>query len=141
MPDKVEKHEKPRAQSDEHADHEISVTLCESDTFWLLHIPGRCVANDSPEAVAVEEANGRYRKLLKGRQGSELYADVGIQTINKIVKAKEVQSISEACTSQYSQATRWEIHDALHWGQGDASEEVLFFPLLFFFTFNAVLVG
>lgn len=136
MADKVEKHEKPRAQSDEHADHEISVTLCESDTFWLLHIPGRCVANDSPEAVAVEEANGRYRQLLKGRQGSELYADVGIQTINKIVKAKEVQSISEACTSQYSQATRWEIHDALHWGQGDASEEVLFLPLLFFFQFQ-----
>jgi len=85
-------------------------------------MPGRCVASDSTEAVAVEEANGRYRALLKGRQGSELYADVGIQTVNNIVKAKEIQSISEECMSQHSQATGWEIHDALHSSQADALE-------------------
>ena len=124
VPEKVEKVEKSRALADEHGDQEVSVALCESDTFWLLHIPGRCVASDSTEAVAVEEANGRYRTLLKARQGSELYADVGIQTVNNILKAKEIQSVSEPCTAQHSQATGWEIHDALHSSQGEASQEV-----------------
>jgi|AntAceMinimDraft_1070359.scaffolds.fasta_scaffold05149_3 hypothetical protein len=98
-------------------------------------MPGRCVASDSTEAVAVEEANGRYRALLKGRQGSELYADVGIQTVNNIVKAKEIQSISEECTSQHSQATGWEIHDALHSSQADALE-VRLSPAFLFLPVN-----
>jgi hypothetical protein len=134
MLDKVDKVEKRRARSDEHGDHEVGIALCESDTFWLLHIPGRCVASDSPEAVAVEEANGRYRALLKGRQGSELYADVGIQTVNNIVKSKEIQSISEACTPQDSQATGWELHDALHSNQAEATQEVHFSPPGFFLS-------
>ena len=121
MHEKIER--KPRPRAGEHGDQEIGITLCESDTFWLLHIAGRCVASDSPEAVAVEEANGRYRTILKGRQGSELYADVGIQTVNNIVKAKEVQSISETCADQISQTTGWEIYDALQSSQGDASHD------------------
>lgn len=109
----------PRTQLNEHGDDEICIRLCESDTFWLLNISGRCVASDAPEAIAVEEANGRYRALLKGRQGSELYANIGVQTVNNIVKAKEVQSFTEASTPQSSQTTGWEIHDALQASQVD----------------------
>lgn len=121
---KVDRSASLRALSEERDDDEVSIVLCESDTFWLLHIPGHCVASDSPEAISVEEANGRYRALLKGRLGSELYADVGIQTVNNIVKAKDIQSLSEVCTPQYSQATGWEIHDALHSSQAEPMHEV-----------------
>jgi len=116
---------KPRGRADEHGEYRDCISLRESDTFWLLGVPGRCVASDSPEATAVEEANGRYRSLLKARQGSELYVDVAIQTVNNIVKSKEIQSVSESCTQKHSQVTGWEIHDAFHANQAEVTQEGL----------------
>ena len=121
------------SQSDppeEKREREVGFTLTESDTFWLLGISGRCVAIDDPECDAIKVANARYRTLLEKRSGSELYIEGGVQTVNPVVKAKEIQSVCEICTTISSQATIWEIHDASHAERISEDEtEVCNFPL------------
>ena len=109
---------------------EVGFTLIESDTFWLLGISGHCVANYNPERDAIMVANARYRTLLETRSGSELYIEGGVQTVNHVVKTREIQSVCEICTSMSSQATSWEIHDASHAESISEDEtEVCNFPL------------
>ena len=41
----------------------ISIDLIETETMWLLDMPGVCVANDSEEAPLIQEQNARYREV------------------------------------------------------------------------------
>mmetsp|Transcript_24966 Transcript_24966/g.81789 ORF Transcript_24966/g.81789 Transcript_24966/m.81789 type:complete len:774 (+) Transcript_24966:69-2390(+) len=99
--------------TEELLDKNVTLNLQETETFWLLHLPGRCVAMDSAEATVVEEANERYRVQLKQREGSELFVESGMQTLNPLCKQKEVQVSLHARVSNGCQATAHDIADSM----------------------------
>ncbi|KAK3288194.1 hypothetical protein CYMTET_4329 [Cymbomonas tetramitiformis] len=118
---KKKEHKEHKAEVYEHVEAPLTeqeleknvyILLKETETFWLLNIPGRCVANDSPEAAAVEEANERYRTLLKDKEGSEMFVEVATQTLNTLYKNREIQTQVEGVSGTGCQATGWDIIDS-----------------------------
>ena len=49
--------------SAEELDKTITIELKETNTMFLLDMPGICVASDSDEAVLVRDQNERYREV------------------------------------------------------------------------------
>ena len=43
--------------------HQVQITLTETETLWLLDIPGTCVALDSEEAEEVKKKNKQYQEV------------------------------------------------------------------------------
>ncbi|KAK9829743.1 hypothetical protein WJX72_007628 [[Myrmecia] bisecta] len=100
----------------------VCVTLRETETMWLLDLPGTTVNMDSEEARAVEQANQRYKELLKVKESSDRYIEAEAQTLNPLLKTKEAQSATTSRAPAEAQATTWDIHDTFH-GSADASAE------------------
>ena len=46
--------------------HQVHITLTETETIWLLDIPGTCVALDSEEAEQVKKKNEQYQEVKCG---------------------------------------------------------------------------
>lgn len=70
----VVKEEPPVKPADYEKD--VVVVLRETETFFLLDLPARCVHAEAPDAAAVKAKNEVYKKLLQrraeGEQGSEV---------------------------------------------------------------------
>ena len=45
---------------------QVDIFLKETDTIWMLDIPGTWVARDSEEATAVIESNAKYKEVVFG---------------------------------------------------------------------------
>ena len=49
--------------TEEDLEKQISIDLSETDTIWLLDMPGVCVSLESEEAVSIREENARYTEV------------------------------------------------------------------------------
>ena len=109
------------APTEEQLDTLVTLELRETETFWLLDIPGTAVAMDSAAAAGVQAANAVYEQLLRNRQDmGDMYVEREAQTFNGAKKQKEVQTRPEPTAEVGTQANLWDIHDAAE-GAGDSS--------------------
>lgn len=110
--------EEPQEQLSE-ADLEkiVDITLVETETMWLIDIPGIVVCSEDANAQEIAEKNSRYKEvdcitlissnieqiswalttcfllqLCKGRDGNDLYVERGMNTFNDAPKLKYVQT-------------------------------------------------
>lgn len=90
-----------------------TIELHETETFWLLDIPGVSVAKDSPEAAVVMAQNEAYEALLRKRlDTADMYTERAAQTLNGEKKIKEVQTPVMVTFEAGTQANAWDIYDA-----------------------------
>eukprot|EP00794_Sanderia_malayensis_P008014 gene8013-8873_t len=89
----------------------ISVNLTETDTIWLLDLPGTSIAKDSEDAQKVINQNERYEELMKNRAGNDMYIERGMQTYNNAPKHKELQTIPVGKQEIGCMATTWDVYD------------------------------
>ncbi|XP_036378497.1 WD repeat-containing protein 78 [Megalops cyprinoides] len=97
--------------SDEMLDAVVDRYLTETETIWLLDIPGVAVAADSDEAVTVKERNNAYTELCKNRLGNDKYVERMMQTFSGAPKTKEVQSERITMVDAGIVATTWDMYD------------------------------
>ncbi|KAM7433227.1 WD repeat-containing protein 78 [Porites harrisoni] len=102
-------------------DKMVHLSLCETETIWLLDFPGTCVAEDSEIADGIKEKNQRYDELLKNRVGNDSYVERGMQTFNNGQKNKEIQSIKVELHEVGCVATTWDMYDTYN-SQEDSHE-------------------
>lgn len=89
----------------------IDLTLTETETIWLLDMPGVCVSTESDEAASVQKQNEAYQDLVKNKQGNDRYAERGMNTFNEPQKCKLVQTSKIGYTETGVNATTWDMHD------------------------------
>eukprot|EP00111_Clytia_hemisphaerica_P020905 TCONS_00061658-protein len=70
----------------------VNITLEETDTVWILDIPGVSVSEASEGAEEIKERNRKYDQLCANRAGNDMYVQHGIQTFNDALKTKEIQT-------------------------------------------------
>ncbi|KAI9143368.1 WD40-repeat-containing domain protein [Paraphysoderma sedebokerense] len=90
----------------------IKIMLSETETMWLLDLPGTYVSPDSTDYAAVSEANARYQALLTSKSSSNNYVDRGAQTFSLGVKHKDVQATLIKQANADCNVTEWSIYDA-----------------------------
>ena len=91
----------------------VSFELSETETFFLLDMPGECVALDSPEIEGVKAQNAAYDTLLEKRVTmADMYVESPAQTFNLDQKPKEMQTYNVPQSEMGTQASEWEIYDA-----------------------------
>lgn len=95
-------------------DRPVTISLVETQTFWLLDMVGSCVAKDSDEAALVEEENEKYAALKDAKAGSDSYVDASAQTLPRFPKTVEVQAQPPTTSEAETMATNWDIYDAFH---------------------------
>ena len=93
-------------------DDMVTISLQETETFFLLNIQGSSVSVEAPDASEVKDRTEAYRKLLKEKNGSEMFNDQNTQTVNPITKAKQVQLSMQDMQSVSVQSSNWNIHDS-----------------------------
>eukprot|EP00899_Mesostigma_viride_P012208 jgi/Mesvir1/20989/Mv08051-RA.2 len=91
----------------------VYLQLCETETFFLLTVPGLVVGSDAPDAARVTEENERYSAQKARNAGSENFADIGIQALTVLLKDKEVQIKTNSKESTACQASAWDINDTM----------------------------
>jgi WD40 repeat protein len=88
------------------------IELCETETFWLLDVPGVSVDQDSADAAAVVRQNEAYAALLRRRlDTSDMYSERAAQTLAGEKKVKEVQTPVLVTFDAGTQANAWDIYD------------------------------
>jgi len=113
----------PRARlTQAELDRPVTITLKETETFWLLDVPGYCVALDSKEAEKVQEQNKEYEELKKLKAGSDSYVDGVAQTLPSFPKNKEVQCAPPTTSEMGVMASTHDIYDAFHAPADGAAE-------------------
>ena len=53
----------PEELTEEDLEKVIDIELEETETIWLLDLPGVCVSTESDDAVLVREQNQRYQEV------------------------------------------------------------------------------
>ncbi|XP_074640566.1 dynein axonemal intermediate chain 4-like [Tubulanus polymorphus] len=89
----------------------VDVHLSETETIWLLDMPGTCVSLESDEATAIKTKNEQYQELIKGRVGNDLYAERGMNTFNDAEKVKGIQTTKIGLNDVGIMATTWDMYD------------------------------
>ncbi|CAH1772344.1 unnamed protein product [Owenia fusiformis] len=89
----------------------VDIKLTETDTIWMLDMPGVCVPADSDEAVTVKEQNELYKELCKTRVGNDRYVERGVTTFNEPPKLKVVQTTRINHNDIGIMATTWDMYD------------------------------
>jgi hypothetical protein len=91
----------------------VELTLVETETFFLLDMPGSAVGMDSPDIESVKAMNAAYDELLEKRQTmADMYVESPAQTFNLDHKHKEVQASKVNANEMGTQASEWDIYDA-----------------------------
>ncbi|KAL7752342.1 hypothetical protein RI367_002388 [Sorochytrium milnesiophthora] len=90
----------------------LHVTLSETDTVWLLDLPGTYVSADAPEATAVQEANSKYKQLLASKATNNNFVDRAAQTFNNGMKTKDIQASLVQQEDSGCNTNEWSIYDA-----------------------------
>jgi WD40 repeat protein len=111
----VETAGRPPAVSDRSAatdgESTVDIRLTETNTIWLLDMPGTCVALDSDEAVDVQNRNEKYKELCKNRVGNDQYTQRAMQTFENAQKVKHVQTVPVSHNDVGVMATTWDMYD------------------------------
>ncbi|XP_062586198.1 dynein axonemal intermediate chain 4-like isoform X3 [Saccostrea cucullata] len=89
----------------------VDLTLTETETIWLLDMPGTSVSTESEEAAGVKKRNEEYLELKKTRVGNDRYAERGMNTFNEPAKYKTVQTTKITCVDTGVMATTWDMYD------------------------------
>ncbi|KAL4635028.1 WD repeat-containing protein 78 isoform X1 [Arapaima gigas] len=97
----------------------VDILLTETETLWLLEIPGTSVSVESDEAEIVKQKNAAYIELCKNRMGNDKYVERAMQTFNGAPKTKEVQTKSITKADAALMATTWDIHDTFSGNSGE----------------------
>ncbi|KAK3755597.1 hypothetical protein QZH41_017593, partial [Actinostola sp. cb2023] len=95
-------------------DKPVHLTLTETDTIWLLDLPGTYMAEDHDMAVKEKEKIQKYEELLKNRAGNDMFVERGMQTFNDAPKSKEVQTTKVELLEVGCMATTWDMYDTLN---------------------------
>ena len=91
----------------------VVLTLSETDTITLVHIPGVRVQKESMEEKAVLERNAVYNEFKASHgKDADVYTVHHTQTRNFELKNKEVMAAPPATRESGSMATTWDIHDS-----------------------------
>ncbi|KAJ8279085.1 hypothetical protein COCON_G00061510 [Conger conger] len=85
--------------------------LSETDTIWLLDLPGISVSVESEEAATVTEKNKEYTELCQNKMGNDKYVERMMQTFNGAPKSKQVQSETIAMVDTGITVTTWDMYD------------------------------
>jgi len=93
---------------------EINITLSESETTTLFHVPGIIVASEGDEASNTTKQTKQYTELCNKKISSDAFIEHGTQTINLTQKTREIEFEGITQESKSFQATKWEIDDARH---------------------------
>ena len=97
----------------------VELTLVETETFFLLDMPGSAVGMDSPDAEPVKVMNTRYDELLEKRMTmADMYVESPAQTFNADLKPKEAQTSNINTAEMGTQASECDIYDATLEGGG-----------------------
>ena len=115
-------HEEIEQLTAEDLEKNVEIVLVETETMWLLDLPGKCVEAGTGEAETVKEGNEKYQKLIKDRVGNDLYADRGMQTFDNGRKMKHAQTNKISVEDKISMATTWDMYDT-YMGLAHAEEE------------------
>ncbi|XP_076462769.1 dynein axonemal intermediate chain 4-like [Babylonia areolata] len=97
--------------TDEDLNKEVTITLEETDTIWLLDNPTLCVVAETKEAEEVALDNALYEKLCKSRAGNDLYAERGMNTFNDAPKFKSAQTDTISYTEVGTMCTNFDMYD------------------------------
>ncbi|KAK3090322.1 hypothetical protein FSP39_010938 [Pinctada imbricata] len=89
----------------------VDLTLTETETIWLLDMPGVCVSTESEEAAAVKKRSETYKELIKGRVGNDRYMERGMNTFNEPPKYKTIQTNKISHVEVGIMATTWDMYD------------------------------
>lgn len=89
----------------------VDIDLTETETIWLLDMPGVCVSLESEEAATVREQNARYSELVKSRLGNDRYMERGINTFNEPPKYKNIQTTKICYNDVGVNASTWDMYD------------------------------
>ncbi|KAL4236328.1 WD repeat-containing protein 78 [Mactra antiquata] len=89
----------------------VDLTLTETETIWLLDMPGVCVSTETDEAAIVTKKNTAYQELLKLKQGNDRYAERGMNTFNEPQKCKLVQTSKIGYSEAGCSASTWDMYD------------------------------
>ncbi|KAK2155931.1 hypothetical protein LSH36_226g00003 [Paralvinella palmiformis] len=89
----------------------VDIDLTETETIWLLDMPGVCVSLESEEAAAIREQNARYSELVKSRLGNDRYMERGMNTFNEPPKYKNIQTSKISYNDVGVNASTWDMYD------------------------------
>lgn len=92
-------------------DKVVNLTLTETETIWLLDMPGTSVSNEAEEAAKIKKRNEEYQELKKNRVGNDLYMERGMNTFNEPAKYKTVQTTKITCVDTGIMASTWDMYD------------------------------
>lgn len=92
----------------------VTLTLTETDTITLLHIPGVKVQQDTPEHDTVSKQNEAYDEVCNTyrKGGGDIAGHRHTQTLNWAQKNKEVMAAPPPTRDAGVMATTWDIHDS-----------------------------
>ncbi|KAJ8277925.1 hypothetical protein GJAV_G00081750 [Gymnothorax javanicus] len=96
---------------DDMLDDMVDILLSETDTIWLLDLPGVSVSEESEEVAAVKERNREYTMLCESRRGNDKYMERAMQTFNEAPKTKQVQSEKIIMVDAGVTVTTWDMYD------------------------------
>ncbi|XP_065904166.1 dynein axonemal intermediate chain 4-like [Dysidea avara] len=101
----------PEILTEADLEKDVDLYLKETDTIWMLDIPGTWVAKESEEAAEVTEKNAKYKELIKTRAGNDRFVPREMQTINNPPKNKDIQTIPVVTKEVGVLATTWDMYD------------------------------
>ncbi|XP_064607493.1 dynein axonemal intermediate chain 4-like [Liolophura sinensis] len=90
---------------------QVELVLQETETIWLLDMPGVCVSAENEEADSIRERNQRYIELSKSRAGNDRYVEKGMNTFNEPYKFKTIQTQRVTYSDAGVMATNWDMYD------------------------------
>jgi len=89
----------------------VVLSLNETDTMTLLHIPGVRVQKETQEEKKVLERNAKYAEFAAAHgKDADVYVPHHTQTFNFELKNKEVMAAPPATRESGSMATTWDIY-------------------------------
>ncbi|NXP52962.1 WDR78 protein, partial [Heliornis fulica] len=98
----------------EDLDMRVDIYLTETETIWMLDMPCGVVSVESEDASRVLERNRIYIDICKNRPGNDRFGEKMMQTINEVVKNKEVQCDKITVEDKGTMVTSWDLHDAFN---------------------------
>ncbi|XP_024859222.1 dynein intermediate chain 4, axonemal-like [Kryptolebias marmoratus] len=94
-------------------DEVVQKVITDRDTLSLLdlsHTHG--VSEDAEDSEAVQERNALYADLCSNRTGNDKYVDGTTQTLNGMLKVKQIQTEKITLVDKGMTATNWDRYDS-----------------------------
>ena len=95
-------------------DREVEITLSETSTRAIFCIPSTVPCKESEdEQTQTVSANEKYKTVLAKHTDGDLFSTSECQTYNLPMKQRGIQAIPAPVQHESTQASKWQIHDAL----------------------------